>query len=95
MAVRTIPNSGPGQRVATALTPSKLSVQVLSAAGVFVRIANRKEDLEVPLPFQGNQGMTFDATAGVVELQWFGEVWMLGVSTNASQPTVDVRMTPN
>jgi hypothetical protein len=94
MSIRSIPNTGPAQKCGTAYTPSKLDVQVLSPAGVFIRIAKTQDELATPLPFQGNQGLTFDSTAGVVELQWLGEVWIAGVAANASQPFIDVRMTP-
>jgi hypothetical protein len=95
MSIRSIPNTGPAQKCGTAYTPSKLAVQVLSPTGVFIRIGRSQDELATPLPFQGNQGITFDATAGVVELQWTGEVWIAGVAANASQPFVDVRLTPS
>jgi hypothetical protein len=88
----TIPNDAP-QKVGSAAVSSKLDVQVLSAAGVFIRIAKSRDELLNPLPFGGNQGITFDATAGLVELQWQGDIWICGVIGNASQPLVDVRVT--
>lgn len=93
MSIRSIPNTGPAQKCGVAYTPSKLAVQVLSPTGVFVRVGKSQDELATPLPFQGNQGITFDATAGVVELQWVGEVWIAGVPTNASQPFIDMRLT--
>ncbi len=91
--IMTVPNAAP-QKVGTAFSPGKLDVQVLSAAGVYIRIARSRDELLTPLPFAGNQGNTFDSTAGLVEFQWFGEVWVCGVSGNASQPVIDLRMTP-
>ena len=90
----TIPNVAPAARVGTALVPSKLGVQVLSAAGVFVRIGKSREELDNPLPFGGAQGYQLDSTAGYVELQWEGEVWMEGLPSNASNPSVVVSVTP-
>lgn len=91
----SIPNVAPAQRVGTALTPSKLDVQVLSPAGVFVRVGHSRDELDNPLPLLGAAGLTIDSTAGIVEVQWLGEVWMEGVATNASQPIVAVNVTPN
>jgi hypothetical protein len=90
----TIPNVAPAARVATAIESSKLHVQVLSAAGVFVRIAKSRDELDNPLPFSGPIGYTFDSTAGIIELQWQGEVWMEGLASNASNPLVTVDVTP-
>lgn len=90
----TIPNVAPAARVGTALQSSKLDVQVLSAAGVFVRIGHSRDELDNPLPFAGATGFQLDSTSGLVELQWLGEVWMEGLPSNASQPVVTVAVTP-
>jgi hypothetical protein len=94
MIPRTIPNTAPAQRVGTAIQSSKLSIQVLSAAGVFVRLGKSRDELDNPLPFSGPSGYQFDSTAGVVELQWIGEVWLEGNPTNAAVPVVTVDVTP-
>ena len=90
----TIPNTSPAARVGTALQSSKLAIQVLSAAGVFVRLAKSRDELSDALPFNGFAGYLFDSTVGVVELQWIGEVWLQGVPTNGSLPIVTVEVTP-
>jgi hypothetical protein len=94
MGIITISNTSP-QRCGTALVPSKLDVQVLSAAGIFVRIGGSRDELATPLPFGGNQGTTFDSSAGLVERQWLGEVWIVGLASNASQPVIEVSVIPN
>jgi hypothetical protein len=90
--IMTISNSAP-QRCGTAAKGSKLDVQVLSVAGVFIRIGKSRDELNTPLPFSGQQGISFDSTAGLIELQWEGEVWICGVAANAVQPVVDVKVT--
>jgi hypothetical protein len=90
--IMSIPNLIP-QKCGNSSGPSKLDVQVLSATGNFIRIGSSRDELLTPLPFAGGQGITFDATAGVVELQWLGDVWVCGLSTNAVQPVIDLRMT--
>jgi hypothetical protein len=90
----TIPNVAPAARVGTALQSSKLDVQVLSPAGVFVRIGHSRDELDNPLPFAGEAGFSLDSTSGLVEIQWLGEVWMEGLASNASQPLVTVNVTP-
>jgi hypothetical protein len=90
----TVPNVAPAARVGTAIVASKLDVQVLSAAGVFVRIGHSRDELDNPLPFGGATGFSIDSTSGLVELQWLGEVWMEGLASNAAQPVVAVTVTP-
>jgi hypothetical protein len=91
----TVPNKAPAVRVGTALTASKLDIQVLSPAGVFVRVGHSRDELDNPLPFSGPAGLQLDSTVGILEVQWQGEIWMEGLPANASTPVVTVNVTPN
>jgi hypothetical protein len=91
----SIPNTAPAVKVGTAWVQSKLDIQVLSAAGVFVRIGHSRDELDSPGPFTGPQGFQIDSTSKLVEIQWLGEIWMEGLPANASQPLVVIGVTPN
>ena len=86
--LHTIPNAKPAYRLGSARQGQKIHLIVITA-GVTVRISADRNALETPTPFGGDQGLQFTSLNDVIEMQWSGEIWALGVAGNASNPVVD------
>jgi hypothetical protein len=90
--LHTIPNAKPAYRLGSARQGQKIHL-IVNTAGVTVRLAADRNSLELDTPFGGPQGLQFTSADAVIEMQWSGEIWALGVAANASNPVVDFSVT--
>jgi hypothetical protein len=86
--LHTIPNTKPAYRLGSAKAGQKIHL-LITTVGVTVRFAADRNTLELDTPFGGSQGLQFTSTNGVIEMQWSGEIWALGIAANAVSPVVD------
>lgn len=72
----------------------KLHLCVLSPANALVAIAHDRKTLESPPPAvliaQGVGGLPIPISSGIVEIEWVGELWMLGPAANTAATFVEI-----
>lgn len=79
-------NNPPAVKIGYLPFSGKIHVQVITA-GVVLRLGHSREDLDTPAPVGTPAGLQFNSNQNLVELDWIGEVWAVGLSTNASAVT--------
>jgi hypothetical protein len=76
------------RKIATIYDTRDIRITVLTGAHI-IHLAHNRDGLEQPPPFSGVSGLAVSALDGQVQIEWQGDMWVLGDPANSGNAIVE------